>query len=178
MIMNIILALIFGFSRAAHGGGYVSRLLSILFMACGYAGYLLLDGRTLIDSAVMGLIAFAGLFGGLVLGWGKGFAAITGRYFKDEKEFFPADWAGDYAFAASGNPKFAGAVFMTVRGMLFYPLFIALAAYTGLWLPYLLSGLAVLSMGLVYWLAGLCGETRAVRIAEVAYLAIIGYAVG
>ena len=171
----LILSLIFSLARAAHGGGYVSRMLSVYIMGIGYGAYLLATGHGLAVSGISSLIAFCLLLGGLVLGWGKGFAAITGRYNPVEKEFWPADAVSDWVFSKWGNAKLAGAVFMTVRAMLFYPLFAAMAFYLDNY-SLLLWGLSVFSMGLVYWLAGFAGEKHAVRIAEVVYFAIIGAA--
>ena len=173
--MSAILASIFALSRAAHGGRYVSRLLSILIMGVAFFGLQLFYGQALIDAARMGLIAFVGLYVGLVVGWGKGFAAITGRYNPAEKEFWPADKVGDYVFTKYGNAKMAGVAFLTVRSILFLPLFITLARYTGDYYGYLLSSLFALSMGVVYYLAGRSvEESKAVRLAEVVYFFIIG----
>jgi len=174
--MNIILALAFGAARALHGGAYVGRIVSVLIMAFSYAAYCLAMGSDWIHAGVSGLIALALLFGGLLLGWGKGFAAITGRYNPAEKEFWPADKAGDWYYARTGDAYNAGVIFLTVRAALFYPLFIALAVYNQD-AAYLLSGVLVFTMGVIYWLAGKAvGEAKAVRVAEFAYFAIIGAA--
>jgi hypothetical protein len=173
--MGIVLAIIFSLARALHGGGYVSRIISVCIMASGYGAYLLATEHGMAVSGIGSLIAFASLLGGLVLGWGKGFAAITGSYNPAETEFWPADKLGDLVFNKWGNAKLAGAVFMTLRAVLFYPLFAAMAFYLDNY-SLLLWGLSVSSMGLVYWLAGFAGEKHAVRIAEVVYFAIIGAA--
>jgi len=173
--MQLILGLIFALARAAHGGGYVGRLLSILVMALGFT-IIHISTWGLYDAAIAGLIAFVGLYIGLVVGWGKGFAAITGRYSTTEKEFLPADYVGDFTHLMYGDAKLSGAAFLTIRSMLFLPLFIALAFYTGEY-GFLFTGLSVLSMGVVYYLAGVViEETKAVRLAEVVYFAIIGAA--
>lgn len=175
--MTLFLALIFATARAAHGGGYVSRLLSILIMALGFV-LVHISTYGLIDALVAGLIAFAGLYLGLVVGWGKGFAAITGRYDLSEKEAFPADYIANLVYIhSSDNAKLAGTVFMTARSIFFFPLFIALAAVTGDYYGYLLSSLFVLSMGVVYYGAGrVIEEKYAVRLAEVVYFFIVGAA--
>ena len=176
MIYGLITALIFGFSRALHGGGHVSRLLSILIMALGFV-LVHISTYGLIDSVLYGLAAFVGLYLGLVVGWGKGFATITGRYFIDERDFLPADLIGDYVFKKYGNTKLAGVAFMTVRSILFLPLFIVLAALTGDYYGYLFSSLFALSMGVVYYGAGrVIEEKYAVRLAEVVYFFIVGAA--
>lgn len=175
--MSILLGLIFGLARAAHGGGYVGRIVSVLIMAIGYGAYLLLAGFDWQDSGLGALIAGIGLYLGLLLGWGKGFAAITGRYNPAEKEFWPADYVGDKVYAKTGDGYKAGVAFMTVRGALFIPVFIALGGYFGNVLPYALSSLAALTMGLVYYGAGKAvTESKAVRLAEFAYFAILGWA--
>jgi hypothetical protein len=175
MVGSTILALVFALARAAHGGGYVSRLLSILIMALGFA-LVHISTYGLIDAVIAGLIAFSGLYLGLVFGWGKGFAAITGRYFVDEKDFLPADLVGDWIYKKYGNAKLAGAAFFTARSIAFFPLFIVLAMATEEY-GYLLSSLSVLSMGVVYYGAGrVIEESKAVRLAEVVYFAIIGAA--
>lgn len=175
--MVIVLGFVFALARAAHGGGHVSRLLSIFIMALGFV---LVHTSTygLIDASVAGLIAFAGLYLGLVVGWGKGFAAITGRYNLSEKEAFPADYIANLVYIHNNdNAKLAGTVFMTVRSIFFFPLFIALAVATGDYYGYLLSSLSVLSMGVVYYGAGrVIEEKYAVRLAEVVYFFIIGAA--
>ena len=173
--MTLLLAAIFALSLAAHGGRYVNRLLSICIMGVAFYGYQLLAGRELIDAAVMGLIIILGVYIGIVIGWGEGFAAITKRYFKEERDLFYADNASDYVFKKTGNHRLAGAVFLTVRSAMLYPMFIALAAYTGDYYGFLLSGLFVLTMGVVYYAAGrVVEEAGAVRLAEVVYFAIIG----
>jgi len=175
--MSFILALIFGLARTAHGGGYVGRVLSVLIMVAGYGGYLLLAGFDWQDSGIGALIAGVGLYLGLLLGWGKGFAAITGRYNPAEREFWPADYIGDKVYAKTGDAYKAGAAFFTVRAVLFYPLFIGLGLYREDLSGFLLSGTLVFTMGVVYWLAGrLIGESRAVRLAEFAYFTIMGLA--
>ena len=174
MVVSIILAIIFAIARAAHGGGYVSRLLSILIMG---VGFMLVHISTygLYNAVIAGLIAYVGIYIGLVVGWGKGFASITGRYFDKERDFMPADYVGHKVYVRTGDAKLAGVAFMTVRSILFLPLFIALAAFTGDYYGYLLSSLFVLSMGAVYYLAGrLVSESKSVRLAEVVYFAIIG----
>ena len=173
--MMIILGFIFALARAAHGGGHVGRLLSIFIMALGFT-LVHISTWGLIDAALYGVGVWALLVFGLVFGWGKGFAAITGRYFIDEKDFLPADLMGDLVFVKSGNAKLAGVVFFTVRSIAFLPLFIILAKATGDY-GYLLSGLSVLSMGAVYYLAGrVIEESKSVRLAEVLYFFIIGAA--
>lgn len=173
--MMLVLGSIFALARAAHGGGHVSRLLSILIMALGFV-LVHISTYGLIDAAILGLITLVGLYLGLVFGWGKGFAAITGRYFANEKDFLPADLAGDYVFKKYGNAKLAGAVFLSVRSIAFLPLFIILASLTGDY-GYLFGGLSVLSMGAVYYGAGRAVEEKyAVRLAEVVYFLIIGAA--
>jgi hypothetical protein len=80
-------------------------------------------------------------------------------------------------YVRTGDAKLAGIAFLTVRSMLFLPLFIALAAFTGDYYGYLLSSLFVFSMGIVYYGAGrLVSEDKAVRLAEIVYFAIIGAA--
>jgi len=176
--MSFILALIFGLARAAHGGGYVGRVLSVLIMVAGYGGYLLLAGLDWQAAGIGALIAGVGLYLGLLLGWGKGFAAITGRYNPAEREFWPADYAGNWAYNKWGNARLAGVAFMTVRGTLFIPVFIALGIYFGGVLSYALSSLAALTMGLVYYGAGKAvEESKAVRLAEFAYFTIMGLAI-
>ncbi len=177
MIATLLLATAFGLARALHGGAYVGRIVSVLIMAFSYAAYCLAMGGGWLHAGISGLIAFALLFGGLLLGWGKGFAAITGRYNPAEKEFWPADKAGDWYFAKTGDAYDAGIVFLTVRAALFYPLFIGLAIYNQDFGGFLLSGVLVFTMGVIYWLAGKAvGEAKAVRVAEFAYFAVIGAA--
>jgi hypothetical protein len=176
MVVSTILALVFATARAAHGGGYVSRLLSILIM--GLAFFLIrLSEFGLNHAAIQAAICLAGLMAGLIVGWGKGFAAITGRYFDKERDFMPADYVGHKVYVRTGDAKLAGIAFLTVRSMFFLPLFIALAAFTGDYYGYLLSSLFVFSMGIVYYGAGrLVSEDKAVRLAEIVYFAIIGAA--
>lgn len=174
--MMFILGSIFALARAAHGGGHVSRLLSILIMALGFV-LVHMPTYGLIAASLAGLLVFFGLYLGLIFGWGKGFAAITGRYFINEKDVWLADLAGDYVFKKYGNANAAGVAFFTGRSVLFLPLFVALAVCTGDYYGYLLSSLSVLSMGVIYYIAGhVIEESKAVRLAEVVYFFIIGAA--
>lgn len=174
MIFIVIRALIFGLLNALRGGGHVSRGLCVFIMGAAYGALLLAAGNGLLDSGVSGLVAVGGLWLGLSFGWGKGFAAITGRYNPEEKDFWPADKVGDLVYAKTNNAYKAGVAFLTVRAVLFYPLFIALAIWQQNTLLYF-SGILVFLMGAVYYVSGrIIEESKAVRLAEFIYLAIIG----
>ena len=171
----LLLCLIFGLLNALRGGAFISRSLAAFLMGVTYAIYLALLGHTYLDAGVCGLITFGGLYLGLMIGWGKGFAAITGIYDPTQKEFLPSDIVGNWVYAKTNNGYLAGVVWMTIRGVLFYPTYLILAIWTGD-SQFCISGLLVFTMGLAYGVMRFVPQQYAVRCAEVLFGSILGLA--
>ncbi len=151
--MIFILAIIFALARAAHGGGHVSRLLSILIMSLGFV-LVHISTYGLCNAAIAGLIAFAGLFLGLVLGWGAYFSSFSGSIAAtQEKEFPLAD-----KFARIFEPKVEtpadarryGVAGMCARFGLFLPMYIGVAWYVGDWFILAKGCVAIVTSGFLY----------------------------
>ena len=153
MILSIILAIIFALARAAHGGGHVSRLLSILIMALGFVLVHISTWGLYTTTIALG-ITFSGLFLGLVLGWGAYFSSFSGNISStQEKEFALAD-----KFASIFEPKVEtpadarryGVAGMCARFMLFLPMFIGVAWYVGDWFILAKGCVAIAISGFLY----------------------------
>lgn len=178
-ILCAFTALIFGLINSLRGANYVPRIVAAL--ACGgtFMGYLGYADNSWLAASIAGLICAAGIFAGLLPGWGRGFAAFHGRLSRNEVEIQWLDDLADkffpFAYQDVAAARRWGVFWMTVRGSFFYPAFIGVALYLGqYWL--LLTGLAVLSMGSVYGLMRFAPEKHAVRLAEFLYLSILGAA--
>jgi len=174
MIELLALAFTFAICRALDGGDYVPRPVATLLMGLGFGVTHYVAGNPLMVSGIAGLIVFLGMWLGLLFGWQL--AAIHSRYDPKERNFWPADMVGNWVFKKTSNGFSAGVAFFTVRAVMFYPVFAALAFFLAK--PWLYaSGLAVFTMGGVYWLAGRAiGEKHATRLAEYAMGAIWGAA--
>jgi hypothetical protein len=102
-----------------------------------------------------------------VLGWGKGFAVVHGIY-TDEKEIEPLDVITDSFLLKSG--KLNGFIWMTLRGILFIPIFWGSLKF----------GLVGLLMGAVYYVSGvivsknLIPSKNPIRIAECTFGSLLG----
>lgn len=127
----------------------------------------------------IGYIVWIGMLIGLSFGWGKYFAVFTGNMDTiKESEVKPIDRIVNYIYGIPSNIrqlKIWSFIAMTIRGGLFYPLFVGLSFYN---VNALLYGIGVFSMGLVYWLMNFAPEKYAVRTAKCLYGAILGGLVG
>lgn len=125
---------------------------------------------------IIGVIVAVGLYLFVVLGWGRGFAAIHGNDIAfSEPEIRPIDWLAKQIAGSWGNHAH-GTVWMSLRGLLLLPLFVALSVYLKDW-TVSLYGLSGLAKGPVYYLAGRVTQKYAVEVAEVVMGAIIGLAI-
>ena len=174
-MLAIIFCLTFGILNALRGGAFISRPMAAFLMGVAYTIYLILLGHAVSDAGVAGLITGVGTYLGLLIGWGKGFAAITGIYDPTKKEFLPSDIVGNWVYAKTNNGYLAGVVWMTIRGVLFYPTYLVLAVWSGD-SAYATSGLLVFTMGLAYGIMRLVPQQYAVRCAEILYGSILGLA--
>jgi hypothetical protein len=176
MFYYILLCLTFAILNALRGGAYISRPLAAALMGVAYGIYLTVTGINIGDVAVCALITGVFLYLGLLIGWGKGFAAITGIYDPTQKEFLPSDIVGNWVYAKTNNGYLAGVVWMTIRGVLFYPTYAVLALYTGD-SGFYTSGLLVFTMGLAYGVMRYVPQQQyAVRCAELLFGSILGLA--
>lgn len=176
MLYPILLCLTFAILNALRGGAYISRPLAAALMGVAYGVYLLLTGSGYADIAVCAVLTGLFLYLGLLIGWGKGFAAITGVYDPTEKEFLPSDIVGNWVYAKTNNGYLAGVVWMTIRGVLFYPTYVVLGLYIGD-SGFYVSGLLVFTMGLAYGVMRYVPQQQyAVRCAELLFGAILGLA--
>lgn len=181
--MGIILALIFGLARAAHGGGYVGRSVSVLIMAFSYAAYLLVMGSDWIYAGICGVVVGVFSYLGLVLGWGAYFSSFTGNIESTkEDEVKLADWFGDMfepVVETAADARRWGIAGMCARFCAFIPLFIAASwCSDNLWV--LLKGsVSIAASGFIYGALrynSTLVEKYGTRAAEFVTFAIIGWA--
>jgi hypothetical protein len=113
MIETLVLSLLYGIFRAAHGAGAIPRAYSIILMAFFTMLYLNLN-------IIFSTLLVVGLFIGLVPGWGKYQSATGSKYPREEKEIFFIDFITDKI----ENGTLAGIVGMSLRWTVFFiPLF-------------------------------------------------------
>lgn len=169
--MLLWFSLLFAVLNALRGSGrfqYIfTRPAVSLYMGCAVGMYTV--------SPVIGTIVFLGLWGGLTPGWGKYFNVMTGSLvYRDETEIKVID---QLTTLICGYPQdrqhFIRWCFiaMSLRGLLFYPMFIALSFFHIYALPY---GLLTTLMGVVYWSAKFAPEQCRVRYAELVYGGLLG----
>lgn len=127
--------------------------------------YYLLSGASSEAAILLGVVGFLGLWLGYSIGWGKYFAAFTGRYNPKEKDFFPADCVADWVYKKTKDGYLAGWIGMSIRHMLFSPLMLGIALITHD--PHMvLSAVFCFSGGFVYAAMRFIPEKYAVLIAE------------
>lgn len=172
----MIFTLLMGYLNAMRGSGIYRRDWWIMIMAwniCWLMHFLI--GLSLPHVMMLMPVIFLLLLAGFAPGWGKYFnMSYTNMAYINEVEFKPIDWICDKLL---GKPTTILAfkrwcfLAMSIRGMLFYPLFIFLSFINPLALVY---GLGVLSMGLIYWLRKFIPESYSIRIAEFTYGCVLG----
>ena len=172
----MILAYVLGYLNAIRGSGVWNRDWWIMLMSINIAAAINGAASISIPHTMMLVpFIFLILLVGFVPGWGKYFnMSYTNMAYINEVEFKPIDWICNKLL---GKPTTMLAfkrwcfLAMSIRGMLFYPLFIFLSFINPLALVY---GFGVLSMGLIYWLRKFTPESHSIRIAEFAYLCVYG----
>lgn len=109
-------------------------------------------------------------------GWGKYFNVITGNLiYRDEGEVKAIDRLTTIICGyPKDRPHFIRWCFvaMSLRGLLFYPLFIALSLFH---ISALFYGLFTALMGVVYWSAKFVPEQYNIRYAELVYGGLLGF---
>lgn len=165
-----ILNVLRGLSVLSRWTACLIMAMIVLFIATFFSYY---DNGHLL--AVSFTTAFGMLFG-LSFGWGKYFAIFTGNMATiQESEVKPIDWLVNKMLGVPQTVKqlkWWSFVAFTLRGGLFYPLFIALAFYK----PFaLLYGLGVFSMGIAFGLMNLIPEKYAPAGGHFLYGGILGY---
>lgn len=168
----MILTIVLGYLNAIRGAGIWDRDWWLMLMAINIAVYFPLS---LPHQMMLVPVIFLLLLVGFAPGWGKYFnVAYTNMAYIDEVEFKPIDWICDKIL---GKPATILAfkrwcfLAMSIRGMLFYPLFIFLSFINPLALLY---GLGVISMGLIYWLRKFTPESYSIRVSEFTFGCFLG----
>lgn len=172
--MNFLLIPLFSLLNALRGGAYLSRPLCALGMGVGVATLKYLQAP-LQQALIMGAIVFIDMWLGLVLGWGKYLNIFSGDMkYVNESEVKPIDWiATKICGFPTNSTHFVRWCFvaMTLRGVLFYPVFITLSWYNH---NALCFGVGVTLMGAVYYVARIAPPNVQVRVGEVIYGALLG----
>lgn len=167
--MSIIAILLLGILDFLRGREalkpYTSKPITSALSGLVLSGVAFMHGAMYLDAALYGVITALGIYLGVVVGWGKYFAAFTGKYKPKEKDFFPADILGDVVFARIKNGHLAGFVGMSVRHILYYPLFVVLAAAFSTIVP-MLVGLLCVFGAVPYALVRFIPEKYALMTAE------------
>ena len=173
------LPFIFAVSNALRGSKTISKAIAPAIWAITISLHLsFVGGYDLWQLGGAALASFLGFWAALAPGWGIGFSAFHGRIKAGEVEISWLDKIVDTivrgAQSSPAKSRKWGVWWMTLRGLFFYPAFIALSLITGqYWL--LLTGLiASLSMGLVYGAMRYVHEGEAVRLAEFVFGGLIG----
>lgn len=165
MISSLVLitlgSIAFSLLNMCRGAGELARSYSTLLM--GVVVYIL----TLDIWAAA--ITFLGIWIGMTIGWGKGFATIHGCYNRKEKEFYPIDVIVDKL--PINNGYVLGTIWMTLRSILYVPTFLSLAFISTFNLFFMLP---LLLKGIVYYISGRISTRHGVRIAEGIWGAILG----
>lgn len=174
IMINFILIPIFSLLNALRGGAHISRPTCAFGM--GLSVFILKYFQVSLEqSIIMGFIVFLGMWFGLVLGWGKYLNILSGNMqYVHEDEIKPIDWVANTICGFSQNSdQFIRWCFvaMSLRGALFYPVFIALSYYNH---NALVFGLGSILMGFVYCLARLAPIGTQVRASELMYGALLG----
>lgn len=168
----MILAIILGLLNAIRGAGVWERDWWLMLMACSicYCMPLVITHQMMLVPVVFLLLLI-----GFVPGWGKYFnMAYTNMAYINETECKPIDFICDKTLGKPQTEKqFKIWCFlaMSIRGVLFYPLFIFLSVFNAYSLLY---GLCVFSMGVIYYLRKYTPEKYSIRCSEFAYLFILG----
>lgn len=172
----LFFAIIFAAINTLRSLGLFSRVLACITTAT----ITVLLSIILFDYSVIHLVdiffdVFVGMFLGLVLGWGKYFAVFTGNIATiPESEVKPIDWLVNKLLGVPKTViqlKWWSFLAFTLRGVLFYPMFFALAIYN----PHsLLWGVGVLGMGIAFGLMNLVPEKSAATGGNLLYGGLLG----
>lgn len=162
----LYLGIFVGILNGARGSGesfFTSKGMIGLYL--GLTMVLLSDNMVLFSVGILFYLA-------VLLGWGKGFATIHGIYNESEKEIEPIDIITDSFLIDAGFKN--GIIWMTLRGILFIPMF---------W-GNLYFSIGCLLMGVIYYAAGRVVQKfelvdrNPVRIAECIFGGLLGIALG
>ncbi len=174
--MNLILIPLFSTLNALRGAGKIDRISCAFGMAFSVELIQIYEGVYLENSIITSLIVFFGMWIGLVCGWGKYLNILSGNMqYVNESEVKPIDWLTTKICGFPTSPQqFVRWCFvaMTLRGLLFYPLFLVLSLYnhqSPLW------GIGCTLMGCVYYVARLAPIGYQVRTGEALYGALLGW---
>lgn len=158
--MKYIMILIGGALNRIRGSGfsrYTGRVFTSIMTGIFTAMQQILLHHSIEDALILGLIVSSGILLAVSIGWSKYFMSFTGVNRLMEHEVPPIDWIVNkifgttYATTDASTSKLLGwgTVAMCLRGILFYPMFIAIAIYIKN--PYgLLIGLGCTLMGIIY----------------------------
>jgi hypothetical protein len=171
-MINLLVIAIFSALNALRGSGMIDRMTCAAGMGIAT---LLLPNQSIDHSAIIILIAFIGLWIGFACGWNKYLNIFSGNMqYVNEVCVKPIDWI---ATKICGIPTNSGQfitwcfVAFTIRGLLFYPVFLALSLYSHhspLW------GLGSALMGCAYYTARIAPVGGQVRVGESIYGAVLG----
>lgn len=153
----------------------MSRPICALNMAISIVVIKMFQGTPIDHVMLVFSIIFLGMWGGLVLGWGKYLNILSGNMqYVNEKEVKPIDWLATklYGFPKESSDFIRWCfVAFSLRGMMFYPVFIGLSFYNTKALFY---GVGCILMGVIYYAAGFTPVGFQVRAGEIMYGALLG----
>lgn len=170
----LILSLAMAILNALRGSGRF--ILFNRWSVCLYAGLIALS---ITHNPVQALIVSVGIFLGLLLGWGKYLNLFSGNLiYKDETEVKVIDFITDRICGkptTSHNFKRWCLVAMSLRGLLFYPLFAGLGYFHP---QAFYIGAGCLLMGLSYKAASALSPQYQVRGGEFIWGGVLGSLIG
>ena len=174
-MINLLLIPLFATLNALRGGGYIDRLFCTFCMALSVFAIEICQEIPIDHAMIIFAVTFVGIYVGLVCSWGQYLNILSGNMmYVKEKGTPPIDWIATKICGFPANPQqFIRWCFVafTFRGLLFYPLFVALAYYN---LQALVFGWATAFMGIVYYAARLAPIGYQVRAGEIMYGALLG----
>ncbi len=171
--MNLIIIILFAVLNALRGSGFIDRCACAFGM--GISVLVFSAYQNLSDLTLISLMIFTGMWLGLVWGWGKYLNIFSGNLaYVNEVEVAPIDWIVTKICGKPATEKafvFWCFLAMTLRGLLFYPVFVGLSFYK---LDALLYGLGCVLMGFVYFVARIAPVRWQVRTGEFLYGGLLG----
>lgn len=177
--MIILLAICFACLNALRGSGVIDRMTCALLMgivAAGIADFHLPNVEYVVNILFITLL---GMYSGLVCSWGKYLNIFSGNMeYVDEIGVPPIDWITNKLCGKPTNPaQFMRWCFvaLTLRGLLFYPVFVVLALYNQKAFIY---GVGCGLMGVCYYIAKISPLRWQVRTGEFLYGGLIGGLIG
>lgn len=173
LIYSAIYVLVIGALNAIRGAGILNRPSCAIYMGISSKIIMALLGYDAVHAISVGFLVFAGFWSGAVMGWGAGFASFSG--IKDPLPEIPLlDYVANKLqpeYNTTGKVRKWGTIWMSLRGILFMPMFPLIAWVTD---GSPLFGFGCVVMGLTYASARYVPRKYAVRFSEFLFGMILG----